>query len=386
MKHILFIIHSYQGTGGHYYSLSATATALSDSYKVHILNIGVKQSPVIEGSPLPHSYIYFSGKNFCQVARQIGALVKNESIDIIHCFDIASYLVAIFPARKSKRPIVLTKCGGPLLGDREYPVADNIILYNKTEYDILSKQKRFLNSNIELIPNRVLPFECNKDRITDFRERFGLHDKKVILRIGRIAQAYKMTAIESINLAKELHSRDPKYYLLIVGNVKDKEVESELLCLSKDCDFIQIITEDRYTINAKDYIDLAEIVVGTGRGFMEACQKNKKMFAPCKNSTLPVVVTSENVLQIMANNFSERYESTASQSIEQILDIIEGEAESEEWYKEYFSATAAVPKYVEYYSNLLPTKLHLSSLLYPIIRHAVSSIKMFSNLRHHLKK
>ena len=385
MNNILFTIHSYQGTGGHYYSLDATATALSKYYRVYIVNIGEKPSPVIEKSLIEHRFVQLGQLNYFKVEQILISIIKQYNINIIHSFDIASYLMTVFPAYKARIPIVLTKCGGPLLSKFEYPVVDNIILYNEKEYLYFKSQYKFRNSNIVLLPNRVLSFDCNKVRITQLIEKYNLTRKKIVLRIGRIAKSYKLTAIESINLVKELHKRDHRYCLLIIGNVKDESVADELFQMTKEYDYIYIITEDIFTVNAKELIDIAEIVVGTGRGFMEACQRNKIMFAPCNNSEYPIAVTSENLQQIMANNFSERYrEDSSFQTMDDILAIINKEPESASWYSKYFSINSVIDKYIYYYDHLARTHLHLFSLVYPIARYILSKNKFLLLLANHI--
>lgn len=379
MRSLLYIIYTFQGTGGHYYSLCATAQAMSAKFNVHILNIGKKVSPVISNSSLPYSFITFSGRNFLAVMKGIKSICKEKNIDIVHCFDIPSYLLAVIPVHDLKVPIVLTKCGGPILGMEQYPVVDNFIFYNKKEYELFRNDKRYSDKNLQLIPNRVGLFNCDQNRINGIKKELGLQDKKVILRIGRIAEAYKNTAIQCVKLTKELHKIDNSYYLLLIGNIKDSIVYKNLLDECSGCDYISILTDDKYTFNAKELIDLSYIVVGTGRGFMEACQKGKRMLAPCKNTKYPVVVTSNNFDEILANNISERYIRTEPEdTIDVINSLLSNCFDSKIWFDRYFSIDSAVDRYVSFYETLRPAKVHYTSVLFPLLRLYLSS---FSFLR-----
>lgn len=382
MHHILFVIYTFQGTGGHYYSLCATAQALSSRFHVHILNIGEKESPVISNSSLPHSFLPFSGRNFMSVMKGIGRVCREQKADIIHCFDIPSYLVSVFPSWRLRLPIVLTKCGGPILSKNQYPVAENFIFYNLREYQLFLNDAKYKNKNLQLIPNRVGQFDSDYDRISDLQREFGLQDRKVIVRIGRIAEAYQRTALQCIRLVKDLHAINPSYYLLLIGNIKDQSVYNCLKAESDGCDYISILTEDRFTFNAKELIDLADVVVGTGRGFMEACQKGKKMMAPCKNTRYPVVVTADNFDEILANNISERYvRQEAEDSIERICELLNNAPDSRIWYDSYFSIDTAIDRYEHFYMALKPASPHFLSVIIPVFRLYLSSFPFLRKIK-----
>lgn len=382
MQHIVYIIYTFQGTGGHYYSLCATAQAMSSRFHVHILNIGNNISPVIANSTIPHSFVPFSGRNIMSVIKEIGQVCREQKADIIHCFDIPSYLVSVFSSCRLTLPIVLTKCGGPILSKDQYPVAENFIFYNLKEYQLFLNDPRYKGMNLQLIPNRVGLFDCDQDRVSGLQRELGLQNRKVIVRIGRIAEAYKRTALQCVNLVKDLHAKDPSYYLLLIGNIKDQDVYSCLKSEIEGCDYISILMEDKYTFNAKELIDIADVVVGTGRGFMEACQKGKKMMAPCKNTHYPVVVTSENFDEILANNISERYvRQKEEDSIEDILRLLNNGPSSRIWFDNYFSIDTAIDRYEQFYLSLKPTNSHLFSVIRPLLRLFFSSFSFLRKIK-----
>ncbi|MBO7636563.1 MAG: hypothetical protein J6S89_08285 [Paludibacteraceae bacterium] len=376
MKSILFVINTFSDIGGHYYSLVTTATALSMQYRVYIVNVGEKPAPIISNTDIPHSYVYSDLKNQGSVTRQITRIVKSQHAEVIHAFDQVSYFLSFFTAWRCGIPLVATKCGGPV--SPNYPYINNIVVFTKEDQTFFNSKLNCNESQIALIPNRVIPFQQDKDRIDSLRKVCNIEDKRVILRIGRIDPFYYETSKQSINLAKALHELDPSFVLLIVGNVVDNETLGKMRQDAYGCDFIYFVTDRKFTLDAKQLIDIAEIVVGTGRGFMEACSLGKTMMAPNKGNLYPTMMTDDIFDEVFYYNFSERYKGRDYSPTEIIEMINHSKGESLSWFDHYFSSSKIEPLYSSFYDNLKPTKYYkiFKDIVKPLLSGWYHTIKL----------
>src|SRR5690606_27072648 len=114
----------------------------------------------------------------------------------------------------------------------------------------------------------------------------------VILRICRISRMYQRSLFQSINLFDFIQTQDNNTVLIILGNIQDQQVYNQLVESKRKNIFI--VTDEKYTSNAKEMIDIADWVVGTGRGFMEASSKGKILFTVSNYSDLPTLITPNN--------------------------------------------------------------------------------------------
>lgn len=355
VKSIVFVINTFSGLGGHYYSLVTTATALRDKYKVHIINLGEKSSPVIESTDIPYTHVYSNFRNQLSVTRKIVHIVKQQQAAVIHAFDQVSYMLSFHAAWRTKTPLVATKCGGPV--KTNYPYINNLVVFTREDQQFFNTRINSSETQVALIPNRVIPFEQDTKRIASLRDELNLNGRRVILRIGRVDPFYYETAKQCINFTKALHKFDSSFVLVLIGNIVDTKTMEQMLHDAAGCDYIHFVTDRKYTLNAKELIDVAEIVVGTGRSFMEACSKGKKMMAPNIGNEYPVLVTSENFDDIFYYNFSERYKEKNNSNINEILNKLnDEELNSFRWFEHFFSYSMIEPLYSAFYSTLKPTR------------------------------
>jgi len=354
IKSIVFVINTYGDLGGHYYSLITTAEELHKKYNIHIVNIGKTISPVIEQSKIPHTFLFSNYHDVISVTIRLLKIFKQKKADVVHAFDRVSYLYSLYASWIKRIPLVVTKCGGPII--KLFPFVSNIVVFTKEDYYFFSSKSNSYETSISFVPNRVAHFHQDIKRIEQLKNNLNINKSRVILRIGRIDTSYQMTAFQCIRLAKSFHKIDSSFVLLIIGNVANQEVFKQITEYAEGCDYIHIVTDRYFTINAKELIDIAEIVVGTGRNFMEACSMGKTMMAPNKDEELPVLVTSDNFDDIFNYNFSERYQDKNNISTTNLLNEINGYREdTKRWYDKFFSSKMIESSYSDFYNNLKPT-------------------------------
>lgn len=378
MVNILYVIYTYGGNGGHYRSLLTTAEVLRHKVNVLILNIGKKESPIIQSSHLPHKYVYFDKRNWGDVKKQIDDLIINNQIDIVHAYDYISYCASYDSSNNLDKFLVLTKCGGPVV---RYglicPPSENLVVFSSEDYEYFDKKQHIPNKI--LIPNRVIPFESDQQRIESIISDLNLSGKKVLLRIGRISESYLITINQSIRLAEVLHNNDERFVLLLVGAIDDSHTYKGLKELIREMSYVFFITNPEIVRDAKVIIDVSDCVIGTGRGFMEACSKNKIMFAPSSNEDYPIPVTDANIESIARFNFSERYQSPSPVKISELINHANSEPNSYKWFQRYFDINSAVDKYMDFYSHLRYS--HNYSRLKVIIAKIVFKVSTFGFIK-----
>ena len=303
--YIISTIGQCSGNGGHYYSLRTTAEYVNKKIDCAIIVIGTKESPVINQSKIKiYNLVYdkINILNLIQIIKDTKIVAKLEEAEIIHTFDEDAFLFGSLISIICKKPHVHTKCGGgnPRIA---FPKVNNLILYSRENMNYFQKSRRFNRSNIYYIPNRVGENFQNISKINKIKSIINTNDK-LFLMISRINDYKKSSLLQSINLINKLNANGLKSTLIIIGVIQDVETYDEIKSNSNES--IHIFTDDDYTINASQLIDVADFVVGSGRSFMEAASRGKIMLCPLNNSMYPLLITSENFQEAFDKNFSHR--------------------------------------------------------------------------------
>ncbi len=364
MKIMYLIATLGHGRGGHFYSLRTTAESLDDIIDPYIVNIGKFHSPVIDSAKVPHETIYFNGWDLIGATISLIKIIRREKPDIIHTFDARILWFGRIMSRIYKIPLIHTIPGGPNpVGN--FPFVKECILYSQENLDYFKKESKFQTSNFYLIPNRVNVIESDKDRIKLLKEKIN-PEKKTFLRIARFGPAYKKSMIQAIDLIFILNQKNIPVQLIFIGAIEDTSVHKEIVNYIQDVnltDDIYIFTNDTFTINASELIEVADCVIGTGRGIMEAASQQKVLFTPVSDSKYPVLVTEDNFINFFNTNFSPRNhlsDSLKNKNVENTIEIMKDDSQleksksfSEKVFKEYFFIDTKKKIYKNIYLNIL---------------------------------
>jgi len=300
MKVIYFVYGWGKAVGGHYVSLRSTAESISKENECVIINLGPARSSSLNSSKLK---VYNIGEKcrILDIFREGRRIIEHEKPDVLHAFDRQSYFYANLYSMLYKKPVFLTKCGGP--NPKFYPKAQNLILYSKENLDFFESKTRYKRSKKYLLPNRII--KPNQDRLRlEQLSRMINTRPKVFLRISRISNYYISSLIQSIHLVNALNRDGISSILIIIGSIEEPQTYEELSQYINEN--VILLTDDLYTVNANQLVDIAEYVIGTGRSFMEAASLGKIMLCPLENSDFPLLVTRENFNEVFEKNFSER--------------------------------------------------------------------------------
>jgi len=302
MKILYFISVHGHGRGGHFHSLNHISKKIGEDHDVKIISFGPGKSDIIESNPHFLRHIDFNGLNFFKLRKIIKQETRKFRPDIFHCFDGGSYNIVRLIVSSTKNILVLNKCGGP--NPTYFPHVKNLILFSLENQEWFKNQKKYKNTNIHLIPNRVKPLQLSPD--------FNPIEKNpgdfIFMRICRIGHTYKKSIQDSINLISKLLETDFKSIkLYLIGVVQDTDVFEEFINheLVKS-GHLTILTESKFTKEASKMLYFADAVIGTGRGLMEAASLGKPLLAINKNGEIPVLLNELNFDDAFRTNFSER--------------------------------------------------------------------------------
>jgi len=389
---IFFFITAFgHGKGGHFYSLKTISEALSNNMNCRIISIGPAFSPVIKNIdkiPVKHfEYrIYNHLAVICQINKYVKAeLRKNNGRTIFHSFDENSFAFARIISHHNKFHSVLTKCGGPN-PTKYFPNCQNMILFSKENYDFFEDKYRH-KINLGLIPNRTQKIHSDTRRIKRLKHFIKLPKGYLtLIRIGRFDRHYESSIKQSIELHKALRNVLPNIALIMIGVVQDETLLNEITNgISKD---VFIINDDEFTYNASELIDIADVVIGTGRGLMEASSLGKIILTPNSNSKLPILVDKNTFPSILQTNFSPRNKVLVNDqlTIKRIIEITNNIELRKKYskmitdlYQEYFSVEVGVLKYINFYKDLrIDNKLRLMDVVLNNLIFFIRAIKKYA--------
>lgn len=359
MKILYFISVHGHGRGGHFHSLNHVVNNISLKHETGIISIGISESQIITNNKSFIKHINHNGINIIRLQRELKKIILDIKPDIIHFFDSNSYNICR-PLISRQNKIVLNKCGGPNI--KFYPFAKNLIVFSQENYDFFKNKKKYQNSQIYLISNRVQKIFLNP-YVSNIKKNTDLFN---FVRICRISEQYKKSILNSINLIKYLTKKGSSHtHLFIIGIIEDNFTFKEILKYSNKIKNITFLTENEFTQEASKMLYLADAVIGTGRGFMEAASLQIPLLTLNSLDDYPVLIDQETYCDAFKTNFSERNkfhnfdkEKNLSKIIKMISDNEYRKQLSDFSYNifsNYFDAELICEKYTEAYNQADPS-------------------------------
>lgn len=313
---IVYLISSNKGIntgkGGHYYSLMTIAEEMSKKEKVILINIGNIKAQALEKYNGELIYLKSEYYNIFSILWKLFNLFKEADIKAIHSFDKHSIFYGRVISMILGVPLFCTKCGGPSYDSksnflsRYYPKIKNQTVFHSD--DLYYFKKKDCLESLHLISGRV-KIDIRNVKMSREIETFFFDAEIKFMRICRIGEFYFSTIESIINLLEKQLVINSHSKLLIIGHVEDKKYMTQLnnIIIGKNLkDKVLILTDSYHTLEASKFLHYSNVVLGTGRSFMEAAAYGHIMFAPIKNSLYPALVTSKNIDEFEQNNFSTR--------------------------------------------------------------------------------
>lgn len=361
---ILFFISSFnKGKGGHFYSLKQLTESLGQHDDCIVVNIGFSGVRKLITNKNTKVYeIPFHGLNFLKLYKDLRDICCQEKPDIIHAYDNFVFPIARLSSFFLKKPIVLTKCGGE---NPKYffPFNHYLILFSKENKEYFDGLAKFKTSQICLIPNRVRGIERNIEKEEALLNRFPeLTNSKNInfFRISRFSKDYHQSILKTISFSKNLTKSGIDNNLILIGVIQDNELFKEIEAITKSFN-IFLVTDPHLTNNASSLLHLADVVVATGRGVMEAASLSKIIMTDSSLSDSPVLLSDSNFETLFKTNFSPRGEISSNyeremQNLIELIGSVQNRGRYSEqinlWFRQYFDMESAIPTYQKLYSEV----------------------------------
>jgi hypothetical protein len=145
--------------------------------------------------------------------------------------------------------------------------------------------------------------------------------------------------------------------VLLGAEVEDDEVN--------DFENIKLFVTPDYCIEASELISYSDVVVGTGRSFMEGMSHGKFVFFPLKGSDIPCFTTEISYNKAFYKNFSPRLSTSDGIDAEKSLNVFFSYLDNKEdfniysdWVIDLFNKNHEVKigasKLVNFYRNITP--------------------------------
>lgn len=358
MRVAYFIFSNAHGTGGHHHSLKAISSSLKANKEVdvHIVNFGIGPSPVLSNMS---NYVFYKVNEFTIALSLIKALLHcyKLKIRVLHAFDVNAYFYVRFISYILKIPSIYTKCGGA--NEKYNPTVEFATTFSGENFDFLLKQKK--HKYLFLIENRVPLFKQNIKKTSELKEMLAIKDRLTFLRIIRISNYYKSSILTTIRFV----SNFPNSILVFIGSIYDDDLYNEIIKEAKSKQVrVFFLTDELYTKDAKIFLDLGDIIFGTGRAAMEAMSTGKPLLSFVKGVDYPVCVDIENINDFKYYNFSERVKLGTIPPKENVVNFINNVNSNhfnsgflkEEFNKTYFVDTR-INDYMKIYHKALSYKL-----------------------------
>lgn len=362
-KNVLYGVSNFGGDmGGHLRSLKSILQEMTANDQVNIYLVLFSLKTPKEGIynfPTPHFHIITNDLTGLSCIRRmrkdLHQLFAAERFDVIHAFDSNAFYFLRSLSDAKKVPIVLTKCGGPPAPKWKYPACRHITLFSVEDMVNFKSQARFRETNLHLIPNRVKAPVQDQQLIAQLKEKYnGGFD---FLRISRFAKLHEHSLMQSIDLVKYLRAQGIHKRLLILGGVEDQEVYNRVEAALVDG--IHLETGDAFCKEASKIIEVSDVVIGSGRGLMEAAALGKILLAPNKNLALPVLVEEKSFEPLFHHNFSGRTRfdgQYATENEHNLLELARGNKErfagfSRQMFADHFDIKNGIPKYMSVYNS-----------------------------------
>ena len=356
MQVLYLICNVSHGIGGHFHSLQTVSYALKSQINYKVVILGLSDSKLFVDD-CNSEFIYFNGFNFIKVLYKLIMFMKKHNIDVIHSYDERANTFGRILAVLFNIPLIHTKCGGK--NNSKLPYNAYLILFSIENYNYYRNCKKFNKSILYYLPNRIgyiYDDQCCKNDILKLA-----NGRKIIMMISRLDEYYKDSFFQAIRLTNRLNDSGIPSALFLIGVIESYKLLKMIKDLSNDLNNMYILNDSRYTLKASKCICASDIIVGSGRGIMEAASKGKILLAMVKGGGIPVLVTKDNFNRLFTNNFSPRnylHDYNEEDNYIYIKKVLTDDAQRKNYqsyitneYKNNFNVNAVISEYINLYNN-----------------------------------
>ena len=289
-------------------------------------------------------------------------IVRSERPDVIHAFDVYACWFGRMAARRIGCSLLLTICGGPNPEGRFprafVPQVSRLVLFSEENERFFRAQRRYSRTRLWRIPNRVNEVDTDEAKVRQVRDRLD-PARSTVLRVGRFSEFHEATARQCIRLVKSLADEGLPVQLALLGVVQSELVRD---ALARELGAHGVIVTDPELVRMGSLVlDAGDLIVGTGRGLMEAAARGRVLMVPVHQADSPALVTEANWESLARANFSGRAVPDGWDDAGNRAAIVRALVEvdyrrklqrfSRLLFERQFSLPAAMPQYLEIYRD-----------------------------------
>ena len=358
---ILYVLVSRgAGTGGHHISLRDLAARIRATADVRIVTVAYKPPPALEGVPDVH-FVRHGAWRMGLTEAALWRHCREFRPTVIHSYDSYALIMVRPLSALLGIPLVHTQCGGPT-ARVHLPRAPDVVVFSEENLQGMSAQRRMSRCRLHHIASRVEDVSPDPSRVEALRAHLALSpDDFVILRINRFVAPYEPVMRQTLALAALMRAAGLPARAVLLGSANDPEVVARIAALADPRDVL--VHAPAFTTCAAELLPVANAVVGTGRGLMEAASLGRPLFASVQDRKLPVPVDPETVEALFAANFSPRAVLTlddAALADRAVVLLSSPEraaaagAYARHLFETRFDVQAAVNRHLEIYAQAVP--------------------------------
>jgi len=264
-------------------------------------------------------------------------LHRQEGLHALHAFDWKGVPEAIKVAKALNIPFYHTICGGP--GPQRAPISKTIISLSHEVKRRLLEVTSLKDEDVAVIPARLdleallAVAEAGEEDYAPFRKKYGLPDAaKVVMRVVRVAPEYETSLLQGADAVAKLYREGREVRFLHLGFVTPtpggrasfERVRAHFERINRDLGETVVVSAQDEAPEAIKYLNLAEVVLGTGRAAFEGMLFSKPVIIAGVNGYAGVV-DAKGVDDVAFYNFSGRNVGEAkpqAQSVEELAEAI----------------------------------------------------------------
>lgn len=322
-------------------------------------------------------------KSFSYFYKTYSDIIKRNKIDIVHAHDSRKFLPLFLATCNKRRAFVYSHAGG-IFFDYNPPLKCEFFVFSPELLNAYKSLPKYRNREIKIISERISPVVYKPFIVEeDFGEKYHLPKDGTNLFFSMRLHSHKKPFIDSLlAFSNDLINTNVNANIIVAGDGNLREY------LKKEADIIQIESHNRIKfyligsiyseIEIAALINYSTVIIGTGRGIMEAmaCEKPTIILGENKDYDL---VKKENIAAVSYYNFSGRHfafsEHNNANSIKDIIKVMTSIEEykimsqfSFEYFSNKLSSIIGVQKLLSIYNDSLLKKLSIIDGLKVLIK------------------
>lgn len=406
------------GLAGHTRSATAIAQALRcRGHHVLFLTSTTENTHIFEAASFPIVRVApdWLGRH-TDITNLLPDLAAQHQIELVHSFTNAGLPQLATACKRLNIPLYHTICGGPV--PARVLELRPLIVFSEELRDGIAAATSLAPEDIYVIPARVdlhgtaaIVEPHNSDVITSFRAKYSIPpDARIIMRIARLDASYLSSILHSVSVVERVHHRRRVPVCLVhIGRLRPefgqwvfRAVRQRIEQANERCGRIVAISAQDESENAARYLNMADVVLGTGRAAFEAMVCRRPTLVMGRNG-FAGLVGPQTIAELAYYNFSGRNVETrdphgdnldqAADAVEHLLshsDAYNAAADfAQEWVTRTLDVHIAAKAYEEIYSQpekmTYPDDDHIQRFRPSVIRSLVCRVTT-ANLRTRVRR